>query len=73
VVVMHSTVKSSPTSSGINGQLPGTAKLTTRFFFSADYRSQSESSLFGFEPPKVRSKCGPTRSAFRSVSASYGF
>ena len=55
VVVMHSAVKPSAPSTGIQWTLtPGTAKLTTRFFSVQIAGSQSESSLFGFEPPKVR-------------------
>ena len=42
-------------STGIQWRLtPGSAKLTTRFFSVQVAGSQSESSLFGFEPPKVR-------------------
>src|SRR5438045_5784421 len=55
VVVMHSAVKPSAPSTGIQWTLtPGTTKLTTRFFSVQIAGSQSESSLFGFEPPKVR-------------------
>jgi len=75
VVVMHSTVKSSPTSSGIQWTLtPGTAKLTTRFFSVQITGSQSESSLFGFEPPKVRLEVRSNKKCVSlPVSASYGF
>jgi hypothetical protein len=59
VVVMHSAVKSSPTSTGIQWTLtPGTAKLTTRFFSVQIAGSQSESSLFGLNRPKCESNCG---------------
>src|SRR5215472_224281 len=53
VVVMHSTVKSIPPSTGIQWTLtPGTTKLTTRFF--SVQIAGTGTSLFGFEPPKVR-------------------
>src|SRR5207237_5667108 len=40
---------------GIQWKLtPGSAKLTTRFFSVQISGGQSQSSLFGFEPPKVR-------------------
>jgi hypothetical protein len=75
VVTLRSSVKASLSSVRIEWTLtPGTAKLTTRFFSVQIAGGQSESSLFGFEPPKVRielranKKCVST-----SVSASYGF
>src|SRR5208282_674419 len=75
VVVMHSTVKSSAPSAGIQWTLtPGTAKLTTRFFSMQIAGIQSESSLFGFEPPKVRIELRSNKKCVSlPVSASYGF
>ena len=75
VVVMHSAVKSSATSTGIQWTLtPGTTKLTTRFFSVQIAGSQSESSLFGFEPPKVRIELRANKKCVSlPVSASYGF
>jgi hypothetical protein len=75
VVVMHSTVKPSAASTGIQWTLiPGTAKLTTRFFSVQITGSESESSLFGFEPPKVRIELRANKKPVSTpVSASYGF
>lgn len=75
VVVMHSAVKSMATSTGIQWTLtPGTTKLTTRFFSVQIAGSQSESSLFGFEPPKVRIELRANKKCVSiPVSASYGF
>jgi hypothetical protein len=75
VVVMHSTLKSSSASTGIQWTLtPGTAKLTTRFFSVQIAGIQSESSLFGFEPPKVRIELRSNKKCVSlPVSASYGF
>ena len=75
VVVMHSAVKSSAPSTGIQWTLtPGTAKLTTRFFSVQIAGSESESSLFGFEPPKVRIELRANKKCVSlPVSASYGF
>ena len=75
VVVMHSTAKPTATTTGIQWTLtPGTAKLTTRFFSVQIAGSQSESSLFGFEPPKVRIELRVNRQCVSlPVSASYGF
>ena len=75
VVVMHSAVKSSAPSTGIQWTLtPGTAKLTTRFFSVQIAGNQGESSLFGFEPPKVRIELRANKKCVsRPVSASYGF
>ena len=75
VVVLHSAVKPSAPSVGIQWTLiPGTAKLTTRFFSVQIAGSQSESSLFGFEPPKVRIELRAAKKCVsRPVSASYGF
>jgi hypothetical protein len=75
VVIVHSSVKSSSPSTGIEWTLtPGTAKLTTRFFSVQIAGSQSESSLFGFEPPKVRVELRSNKKCVSlPVSASYGF
>ena len=75
VVVMHSTVKASSPSTGIQWTLtPGTEKLTTRFFSVQIAGGQSESSLFGFEPPKVRIELRANKKCVSlPVSASYGF
>jgi hypothetical protein len=75
VVVMHSTLKASTHSPGIQWTLiPGTTKLTTRFFSVQITGSQSEASLFGFEPPKVRLELRSNRKCVSlPVSASYGF
>jgi hypothetical protein len=75
VVVMHSAVKPSSPSTGIQWTLtPGTAKLTTRFFSVQIAGGQSESSLFGFEPPKVRIELRANKKCVSlPVSASYGF
>ena len=75
VVVLHSAVKSSAPSNGIQWTLtPGTAKLTTRFFSVQIAGSESEASLFGFEPPKVRIELRANRKCVSiPVSASYGF
>lgn len=75
VVVMHSSAKTSASSTGIQWTLtPGTAKLTTRFFSVQIAGSQSESSLFGFEPPKVRIELRANKKCVSMpVSASYGF
>src|ERR1035437_7749668 len=73
VVVMHSAVKPSLPSTGIQWTLiPGTAKLTTRFF--SVQIAGNQSSLFGFEPPKVRLELRANKKCVSSpVSASYGF
>jgi hypothetical protein len=75
VVVMHSAVKSSAPATGIQWTLtPGTAKLTTRFFSVQIAGSQSESTLFGFQPPKVRIELRANKNCVSlPVSASYGF
>jgi hypothetical protein len=75
VVVMKSTAKPSAPTTGIQWTLtPGTAKLTTRFFSVQIAASQSESSLFGFEPPKVRIELRANKKCVSiPVSASYGF
>ena len=73
VVVMHSAVKSVPPSTGIQWTLnPGTSKLTTRFF--SVQIAGTETSLFGFEPPKVRIELRANKRCVSvPVSASYGF
>jgi len=75
VVVMHSAAKPSALTTGIQWTLtPGTAKLTTRFFSVQIAGNQSESSLFGFEPPKVRIELRANKKCVSlPVSASYGF
>ena len=75
VVVMHSAVKPSAPSTGIQWTLtPGTAKLTTRFFSVQIAGGESESSLFGLEPPKVRIELRANKKCVSiPVSASYGF
>jgi hypothetical protein len=75
VVVMQSAVKPSAPSTGIQWTLtPGSAKLTTRFFSVQIAGSERESSLFGFEPPKVRIELRANKkSVSLPVSASYGF
>jgi hypothetical protein len=73
VVVLHSAAKALPQSTGIQWVLiPGTAKLTTRFF--SVQITGSQSSLFGFEPPKVRIELRANKKCVSTpVSASYGF
>ena len=75
VVVMHPTAKASAPATGIQWILiPGTAKLTTRFFSVQIAGTQGESSLFGFEPPKVRIELRAGKKCVSvPVSASYGF
>ena len=75
VAVMHSMAKPSTPTVGIQWMLaPGAAKLTTRFFSVQITGSQSESSLFGFEPPKVRIELRANKKCVSiPVSASYGF
>ena len=75
VVVLHSTAKPLAQTTGIQWTLtPGTAKLTTRFFSVQIAGNQSEASLFGFEPPKVRIELRANKKCVSlPVSASYGF
>jgi hypothetical protein len=75
VVALTSTAKTGTTATGIAWTLtPGTAKLTTRFFSVQVAGEQSESSLFGFEPPKVRVEIRANKKVVSvPVSASYGF
>jgi len=75
IVTMCSAVKTTAPTTGIQWTLtPGTPKLTTRFFSVQIAGTQSESSLFGFEPPKVRIELRANKKSIsRPVSASYGF
>jgi hypothetical protein len=75
VVVMHSAAKPAVPSTAIQWTLtPGTAKLTTRFFSVQIAGSESESSLFELEPPKVRIELRANKKCVSlPVSASYGF
>jgi hypothetical protein len=75
VVVMHSTGKAPAPTTGIQWTLtPGATKLTTRFFSVQISGRESESSLFGYEPPKVRIELRANKKCVSiPVSASYGF
>ena len=75
VVVLHSTAKPSVQTTGIHWTLtPVTSKLTTRLFSVQIAANQSQSSLFGFEPPKVRIELRANKKCVSiPVSASYGF
>jgi hypothetical protein len=75
VVVMHSAAKATAPATGIQWTLtPGAAKLTTRFFSVQISGSESETSLFGYEPPKVRIELRANKKCVSvPVSASYGF
>ena len=75
VMVMHSTARLAAPTTGIQWTLtPGTSKLTTRFFSVQIAGGQSQSSLFAFEPPKVRIELRANkRCVSMPVSASYGF
>jgi hypothetical protein len=75
IVTMCSAVKTAAPTSGIEWRLtPGTAKLTTQFFSVQIAGLQKESSLFGFEPPKVRIELRANKKCVSvPVSASYGF
>ena len=75
VVVMHSAAKATAPSTGIQWTLtPGATKLTTRFFSVQISGSESETSLFGYEPPKVRIELRANKKCVSvPVSASYGF
>jgi hypothetical protein len=75
VVVMSSKAKVGEPTSGITWTLtPGTSKLTTRFFSVQIAGVQSQSTLFGFEPPKVRIEIRANKKCVSvPVSASYGF
>ena len=77
VVVLHATAQPpAPISStGIQWTLtPGSAKLTTRFFSIQIAGHQRASSLFGFEPPRVRIELRANKKCVSlPVSASYGF
>jgi hypothetical protein len=75
IVVLTSTAKTGGITTGIAWTLtPGTAKLTTRFFSVQIGGAQDQSSLFGFEPPKVRVEIRANKKVVSTpVSASYGF
>jgi PglZ domain len=75
VVMTTKSVALSCPSTGIQWKLtPGSAKLTTRFFSIQVSGSQSQSSLFGLEPPKVRVEIRANKKCICvPVSASYGF
>ena len=75
VVMTTKSVALSSPSTGIQWKLtPGSAKLTTRFFSIQVSGSQSQSSLFGLEPPKVRVEIRANKKCISiPVSASYGF
>jgi hypothetical protein len=75
VLALTSTAKAGAATTGIAWTLtPGTAKLTTRFFSVQIAGEQSQSSLFGFEPPKVRVEIRANKKVVsKPVSASYGF
>jgi hypothetical protein len=75
VLALTSTAKAGAAVTGIAWTLtPGTAKLTTRFFSVQVAGEQSESSLFGFEPPTVRVEIRANKKVVSvPVSASYGF
>jgi PglZ domain len=62
-------------STGIQWKLtPGSAKLSTRFFSVQIGGGPSQTSLFGFEPPKVRVEIRANKKCISlPVSASYGF
>ncbi|MGA2256671.1 MAG: PglZ domain-containing protein [Thermoguttaceae bacterium] len=75
VVVLTPRAKTGAPRAGIDWTLtPGTTKLTTRFFSLQIGGVQDQSSLFGFEPPKVRIEVRANKKCVSiPVSASYGF
>jgi PglZ domain len=75
VVVMRSSAKATAPVTSIQWTLtPGAAKLTTRFFSVQISGNESETSLFGYEPPKVRIELRANKKCVSvPVSASYGF
>jgi hypothetical protein len=75
LVVLTPTATATGQPAGIDWKLrPGAAKLTTRFFSVQVAGAQGESSLFGFEPPKVRVEIRANKKVVSlAVSASYGF
>jgi hypothetical protein len=75
VVVLTPRTKLGARTTGIEWTLtPGTTKLTTRFFSVQVGGVQSQSSLFAFEPPKVRIEVRANKKCVSvPVSASYGF
>jgi hypothetical protein len=75
LVVLTSAAKGGVPTTGIEWTLtPGATKLTTRFFSVRVGGVQGQSSLFGFEPPKVRIEVWANKKCVSiPVSASYGF
>ncbi|GIX04290.1 MAG: PglZ domain-containing protein [Planctomycetaceae bacterium] len=75
VLTLMASAKPAPAKTDIAWKLiPGTAKLTTRFFSVQVAGEQSPSSLFVFEPPKVRVEIRANKKVVSTaVSASYGF
>jgi hypothetical protein len=75
VAVLRPRTQASGAPAGIEWTLtPGSAKLTTRFFSVMIAGEQSQSSLFGLEPPKVRIEVRANKKCVsKPVSASYGF
>jgi hypothetical protein len=75
LVVLTSGAKAAVPTTGIEWTLtPGATKLTTRFFSVQIGGIQGQSSLFGFEPPKVRIEIWANKKCISNpVSASYGF
>ena len=75
VVVLKATATLGGPPAGIEWMLtPGSAKVTTRFFSVQITGQQSQSSLFGLEPPTVRIEVRANKRCIsKPVSASYGF
>lgn len=75
VLTLHSKPKMESTATSTKWELtPGTAKLTTRFLSVQITGEQRKSSLFEFEPPKVRVEIRANKKVVSiPVSASYGF
>lgn len=75
LILLTSRVKTGAATIGIQWTLvPGTAKLTTRFFSVQVGGTQSQASIFGFQPPKVRVELRANKKCVSTpVSASYGF
>lgn len=75
VVVLKATAKLGGPPAGIEWILtPGSARVTTRFFSVQITGQQSQSSLFGLEPPTVRIEVRANKRCIsKPVSASYGF
>jgi PglZ domain len=74
-IALTSKAKTTVATTGIDWKLkPGTAKLTTRFFSAQISGALIKSSLFDFEPPKVRIEVRANKKVVSTpVSASYGF